>query len=112
MRARLRSTDHVDHVVISIAGEKGRNRLDIVGVPEADEFLVEFHQLLSIWRDHGDMSEPKRRHGGSLESRRRRFHRAIKLEDIAARLRIRLDCRGKTESTRFSGKLSNRNIGL
>src|SRR5260370_23674822 len=54
------------------------------------------------------MSELKRRHSALLESRRRRFDRAIELEDVAtwalnldklgnARLRIRFDCRGKTK---------------
>ena len=48
MKPRLRGADHVDHVVVSVAGEKGRDPLDIVGVPEAEEFLVEFHELLSL----------------------------------------------------------------
>ena len=69
------------------------------------------------------MSEPKRRHSALLESRRRRFHRAIELEDVAtwalnldklgnARLRIRFDCRGKTKCSRLPSKFSNRNTGL
>src|SRR5260370_38388347 len=69
------------------------------------------------------MSELKRRHSALLESRRRRFHRAIELEDVAtwalnldklgnARLRIRFDCRGKTKCSRLPSKFSNRNTGL
>lgn len=46
MKPRLRCIDNVDHVVVSVAGEKGRDPLDNVRVPEAKEFLVEFDGLL------------------------------------------------------------------
>jgi hypothetical protein len=45
MKPRLQSADHV---VVSIAGKEGRDPLDIVGVPGAEESLVEFHELLSF----------------------------------------------------------------
>jgi hypothetical protein len=48
MKPRLRSADHVDHVVVAVTGEKGRDPLDIVRVLEAKEFLVEFDELLSF----------------------------------------------------------------
>src|ERR1700730_282146 len=48
MKPRLRGADHVDHVVVPVAGEKGRDPLDIVGVPEAKELLVEFDELLTF----------------------------------------------------------------
>ena len=44
----FRRGDHVDHVVVSVAGEKGRNALDIIRVAEAKEFLVEFDELLAV----------------------------------------------------------------
>ena len=48
MKPRLGSIDHVDHVVVSITGEKGCDALDIVRVAAAEEFLVEFAELLSF----------------------------------------------------------------
>src|ERR1700730_5019291 len=48
MKPRLRGADHVDHVVVSVTGEKGRDPLDIVRVAEAKELLVEFDELLAF----------------------------------------------------------------
>ena len=48
VNSRLRSADDIDLVVVPIAGEEGRDPLDIVGVPEAEEFLVEFHEIASF----------------------------------------------------------------
>ena len=35
MDPRFRGRDHVDHVVIAIAGQESRDALNVVGVPEA-----------------------------------------------------------------------------
>src|ERR1700738_2888969 len=84
MKPRLRGADHVDHVVVSVTGEKGRDPLDIVRVAEAKELLVEFDELLACRENDSEMSKPNRRHGGFLESRRGGLHCAIELKDVVA----------------------------
>src|ERR1700733_9718804 len=123
MDPRFRGRDHVDHVVIAIAGQESRDALNVVGVPEAEKILVELQQPVALWRDDGDMSKPQRRHAGLLESWRGGFDRTVELEDIAprrlnlhqfgdARLAVGLDGRGKTKLAHLADEIADRNIGL